>query len=131
MNRALVLTLALVALGGCTTVRTADARDDFEQGVVLFNQGRFEAAIPHFEKATRRDPNFSQAYLYLGRSYVSLSRWRSAIQPLRTAFRLAPRESQDEIMTLLIDAAFAAALNDFRLGDRLPERLPPPPGNTL
>jgi hypothetical protein len=37
-------------------------------------------------------------------------------------------------MNLLIDAAFAAALNDFRLGDRLgplPERLPEPPRNTL
>jgi tetratricopeptide (TPR) repeat protein len=102
--------------------------------VTLFNQGRFEAAIPYFEAATRHDPNFSQAYLYLGRSFISLSRWRSAIQPLRTAFRLAPRESQDEIMNLLIDAAFAAALNDFRLGDRLgplPERLPEPPRNTL
>jgi tetratricopeptide (TPR) repeat protein len=134
VTRLLVLTLALVVLDGCATVRRADARNDFEEGVTLFNQGRFEAAIPYFEAATRHDPNFSQAYLYLGRSFISLSRWRSAIQPLRTAFRLAPRESQDEIMNLLIDAAFAAALNDFRLGDRLgplPERLPEPPRNTL
>jgi tetratricopeptide (TPR) repeat protein len=134
MNRILVLTLALSVLGGCVTARRADARDSFQQGVILFNQGHFEAAVPHFEKATRDDPTFSEAYLYLGRTYISLSRWRAAIQPLRTAFRLAPRESQGEIMNLLIDAAFAAALNDFQLGDRLgplPERLPQPPGRTL
>jgi Flp pilus assembly protein TadD len=63
VTRLLVLTLALVVLDGCATVRRADARNDFEEGVTLFNQGRFEAAIPYFEAATRHDPNFSQAYL--------------------------------------------------------------------
>ncbi|MBI2532422.1 MAG: hypothetical protein HYW03_09445 [Deltaproteobacteria bacterium] len=65
------------------------------------------------------DPEFAQAYFYLGRAYVSESRWRAAIQPLRTAFRLAPEAAKQEIMDLLIDATFAAALNDFNLGDRI------------
>jgi tetratricopeptide (TPR) repeat protein len=134
MTRSLVLALTLAMLSGCAMLRRADRSDDFEQGSNLFNRGRFEAAIPYFESATREDPNFAEAYLYLGRSYISLSRWRDAIQPLRTAFRLAPKESQGEIMNLLIDAAFAAAFNDFQLGDRL--RPPPgqshqPFGNTL
>jgi len=127
MTKALVLTLALVLCGGCATLRGFKAADDFERGVGLFNQGSFEAAIPYFQSATREDPNFAAAYFYLGRSYVSLSRWRSAIQPLRTAFRLAPEDAQREIMALLIDATFAAALNDFHLGDLLgprPGRLP-------
>ena len=127
MTKALVLTLAAVLCSGCATLRGFDAGNSFERGVSLFNQGRFEAAIPYFQSATREDPDFGEAYFYLGRSYVSLSRWRSAIQPLRTAFRLAPKEAQGEIMNLLIDATFAAALNDFHLGDRrgpLPERLP-------
>ena len=127
MTRALVLALGVVAASGCATLRGFYAPSSFEQGMALFNHGRFEEAIPHFESATREDPNFAEAYFYLGRSYIGVSRWRSAIQPLRTAFRLAPREAQGEIMNLLIDAAFAAALNDFRLGDRLsppPERLP-------
>jgi tetratricopeptide (TPR) repeat protein len=88
----------------------------------LFNQGRFDEAIPYLEDATRDDPEFAQAYLYLGRAYISQSRWRAAIQPLRAAFRLAPRESQQEIMNLLLDAMFAAALNDFDLGG---QRRPP------
>jgi tetratricopeptide (TPR) repeat protein len=118
MIRAVVLALAIVAVSGCGTLRGFVAPDSFEEGLVLFNQGRFDEAIPFFERATREDPNFAEAYFYLGRSYISLSRWRSAIQPLRAAFRLSPRESQGEIMNLLIDAAFAAALNDFQLGDR-------------
>jgi tetratricopeptide (TPR) repeat protein len=127
MTRALVLALGVVVASGCATLRGFYAPNSFQQGMALFNHGRFEEAIPHFESATRDDPNFAEAYFYLGRSYIGVSRWRSAIQPLRTAFRLAPREAQGEIMNLLIDAAFAAALNDFRLGDRLgppPERLP-------
>jgi tetratricopeptide (TPR) repeat protein len=134
MTKALVLTLAVIILSGCATLRGFTAGNSFDQGVSLFNQGSFEAAIPYFQSATREDPNFAEAYFYLGRSYVSLSRWRSAIQPLRTAFRLAPREAQGEIMNLLLDATFAAALNDFHLGDRRgpsPERLPEQPKEAL
>lgn len=134
MTKALVLTLAVIVLSGCATLRRFTAGNSFDQGVSLFNQGHFEAAIPYFQSATREDPNFAEAYFYLGRSYVSLSRWRSAIQPLRTAFRLAPQEAQGEIMNLLIDATFAAALNDLHLGDRrgpLPERLPEQSKETL
>ena len=86
--------------------------------MALFNQGNFAAAIPYFEDATLENTNFAQAYLYLGRAYISQSQWRSAIQPLRTAFRLSPRNAQQEISNLLVDAIFAAALNDLRLGDR-------------
>lgn len=115
----LFLALTLSLSGGCATVGHFRAEDNFARGLALFNQGRFTAAIPHLEAATRDDPEFAQAYFYLGRAYVSESRWREAVQPLRTAFRLAPEAAKQEIMDLLIDATFAAALNDFHLGDRL------------
>jgi tetratricopeptide (TPR) repeat protein len=113
------LAFALLLSSACATVGHFRGEDSFERGLSLFNQGRFAAAIPHFEAATRRDPEFAQAYFYLGRAYVSESRWRAAIPPLRTAFRLAPEAAKQEIMDLLIDATFAAALNDFHLGDHL------------
>ena len=109
------LTLTLTLAGSCAVL----GRQDFDQGLALFNQGRFAAAIPYFEQATRDNPNSAQAYLYLGRTHLSQSNWRAAIQPLRTAFRLSPKEAQDEIVNLIIDAGFAAALNDFGLGDRI------------
>ena len=116
--------LVLISASACATVGHFRGEDSFERGLALFNQGRFAASIPHFEAATREDPQFAQSYFYLGRAYVSESRWRAAIQPLRTAFRLAPEAAKQEIMDLLIDATFAAALNDFKLGDRIapPER---------
>ena len=114
------LALALMSASACATIGHFRGEDSFERGLALFNQGRFAASIPHFEAATHEDPELAQAYFYLGRAYVSESRWRSAIQPLRTAFRLAPEAAKQEIIDLLIDATFAAALNDFNLGDRIP-----------
>ena len=121
----LFLALALIlSASSCATLgRFSPAYDSFDQGLALFNQGRFADAIPYFEDATHQNPEFAQAYFYLGRAYVSQSKWRAAIQPLRTAFRLSPREAQQEIMDLILDATFAAALNDFKLGE---ERAPPP-----
>jgi len=114
----LALILAVLFFSSCTTVKAfRPGYDSFEEGLALFNQGDFGAAIPHFRDATRADPNMAEAYFYLGRSYISTSRWRSAIQPLRTAFRLAPNNAKDEIMNVLMDAVFAAALNDLKLGD--------------
>lgn len=121
-NKLAMLSFVLGAafLTSCSTLgRFGPGYDNFETGMTLFNQGRFAAAIPYLEDATHENPNYAQAYLYLGRAYISQSRWRAAIQPLRSAFRLSPRESQQEVMNLIIDATFAAALNDFGLGDTL------------
>lgn len=116
----IALLVSLAMLPSCSTLSSlAPRRDFFEIGLTLFNQGRFNEAIPYLEDATHDNPTDAQAFLYLGRAYISQSKWRQAIVPLRTAFRLAPRESQQEIANLIIDAGFAAALNDFRLGDIL------------
>ena len=110
---AIFLTLTIALASSCALL----GRQNFDQGMALFNQGRYSEAVPYFEAATRDDPNSAQAYYYLGRAHLSQSHWRAAIQPLRTAFRLAPQDAQQEIVNLIIDAGFAAALNDFRLGD--------------
>jgi len=111
----LIITLTVVLTSSCALI----GQGNFDQGLALFNQGRFAAAIPYFEEATHDNPNSAQAYLYLGRAHLSQSNWRAAIQPLRTAFRLSPTDAQQEIMNLIIDAGFAAALNEFRFGDLL------------
>jgi tetratricopeptide (TPR) repeat protein len=119
------LILAMIFASSCAMLGRFDpAYESFDRGLALFNQGHFADAVPHFERATRENPEFGEAYFYLGRAYVSQSKWRAAIPPLRTAFRLSPRDAQQEIVNLIIDATFAAAMNDFNLGgDRArPER---------
>jgi Flp pilus assembly protein TadD len=113
----------------------SDAQYEFEEGVALFNRGQYEQAIPRFQRATELDPNFARAYLYLGRSHVSLRRWSQALSPLRTAYRLAPEETRREAMDFLIDALFAVGLEELRAGnfsssiERLSEVLELQPGS--
>lgn len=124
-----VIVLSLLLLAGCTAVRDAPGQASFDRGLAFFNQGNFEAAIPQFRRASREDPSFAEAYFYLGRSYVSLRRWREAIPPLRSAYQLAPEHARDETFNLLLDAFFAAALGELE-PDRAkmpPERLDDPP----
>ena len=125
-----LLAVCLIFLASCSTLNPFNpGRDNFEAGLTLFNQGRFAESIPYFEDATHQNPDFAEAYLYLGRAHISQSQWRAAIPPLRTAFRLSPRSAQQEISSLLVDALFAAALNGFRLGDN--PTAPLRPRNTL
>src|SRR5881397_678135 len=85
--------IGLVLFSSCATLRHFRADDSFERGLALFNQG-----------------HFAEAYFYLGRSHLSVRHWREAIQPLRTAYRLAPEGAKQEIFNVLMDAFFAAAL---------------------
>ena len=109
MIRAVVIT-SLCSLAACAGlgVRTA-SRAAFETGLRLFNQGKYNDAIPHFVKATELDAEFGQAYLYLGRSYLNLQRWFEALSPLRTAWRLSPGDTQKEMVSILLDALLGAA----------------------
>jgi len=121
------LMLVLIFSSSCATLSFFnEGYADFEQGLALFNQGHFDAAIPYFQRASLENPNFAPAYLYLGRSYVSLRRWREALPPLRTAYRLAPGDTKQEAFNVLMDALFAAALDGFRPdlpGERLKDTL--------
>jgi tetratricopeptide (TPR) repeat protein len=93
------------------------AKHEFDQGLALFNRGRYEEAIPHFEKATEIDPDFAKAHLYLGRSHLHLGKWLNALGPLRTALRLSPTESRKQVIDILLDALFGAASNELKRGN--------------
>jgi tetratricopeptide (TPR) repeat protein len=100
----------------------------FDQGLALFNQGNFEASIPYFRRASEEDPNSAEAYFYLGRAHLSSRHWREAIQPLRTAYRLSPENTRQEVYDLLLDALFAATLGSL---DPQPSMPPPRFKDTL
>ena len=92
------------SLFSCAGVETKPpAQAEFETGLSFFNHGSYATAVPHFEKATELNPEFGRAYLYLGRTYLNLGRWREALYPLRTAMRLSPEESKKEIADIIMD----------------------------
>ncbi len=118
LMRLFMILLALCCLMSCAGLAVRpDSRAAFETGLTLFNQGKYEAAIPHFLQATELDPEFGRAFLYLGRSYLNLQRWFDALAPLRTAWRLAPGETKKEALAILLDALLGAASARLRQGE--------------
>lgn len=114
----------VVALGSLVSCASLDlpgsSQSAFEAGLGLFNQGKYEEAIPHFVKATESDPEVGRAYLYLGRSQLNLRRWSDALASLRTAYLLAPEETKQEVVQILIDALIgvgSASLAQGNLGE--------------
>lgn len=106
-----VIGLFAIMSASCATMFPG-AQSEFEIGLQLFGQGRYADAIPHFQRAVEYDPKFSDAYLYLGRCYVSQGRYIEAIQPLRTAYSMAPEKTRGEIFNILVDALVSAALSE-------------------
>jgi tetratricopeptide (TPR) repeat protein len=120
MRKALFLSLMLGLLAGCATLQgSSPAQSAFDTGLALFNRGAYDEASGYFIKATELEPDFAPAYLYLGRSYLNLSRWFEAVPALRTALRLAPQDTRQEAVSLLIDALFGAASAASKHGDWL------------
>jgi len=117
VKKKILLVIVFFLMTSCAGFITRGAQDEFEKGLALFNRGLYREAITHFEKAIEIDPEFVQPYLYLGRSYLNLKQWGQAVQPLRTAFRLSPEESKKEIINLLIDALFGAAVQEIKQGN--------------
>ncbi|MBI2876737.1 MAG: tetratricopeptide repeat protein [Candidatus Tectomicrobia bacterium] len=117
-KKAFPLILFSFVLSSCALLGAfRSSQDEFNRGMALFNNSQYEEAIPYFERAAKDDPSFAQAYLYLGRSYLSLGRWKSAVPPLRTALRLSPAKFRAEVTSFLIDALFGLAISDFNKKD--------------
>lgn len=107
----LLICLAL-SLTGCAHYA---AQADFDKGIAYFNQGNYAAAIPYFQSATITDPEYADAYIYLGRSHLNLRQWAQSVAPLRTAFRLAPDMTKGMIQDLIMDAVISAAAEGITL----------------
>jgi len=114
----IILAVCLFFLGGCASVGLfSGAKNEFDRGMALFNGGKYQEAIPHFQRAAELDPDFANAYLYLGRSYLNLGKWFEAISPLRTALRLSPETTKGDVIAILVDALLGAASSELSKGN--------------
>ena len=95
----------------------SNAQNEFDQGLALFNRGRYQEAVVRFQKATELDPNFGRAFLYLGRAYVQLKSWSLALTALRQAYRLVPDDTKGEVLAILVDVLLNVGLSAFQAGD--------------
>ncbi len=114
-----VISILVITLSGsCAGLLTeGSALAQFEKGLSLFNRGEYDKAASHFIRATELDPDYTKAYIYLGRSYIGLKQWYSALHPLRTAYRISPDQAKTEVSNLLIDTLFTLVIGEIRKGN--------------
>ncbi|GBE38276.1 MAG TPA: tetratricopeptide repeat protein [Nitrospirae bacterium] len=118
IQKLLFLTVAIFFIFSCAGLSTqSDTADPFEQGLALFKQGKYEKALPFFERSVESRTDFAKGYLYLGRSFLNLSKWHKAIPPIRTAISLSTGKMKQEAANVLLDALMGAALLEFEKGD--------------
>ncbi|RLI48029.1 MAG: hypothetical protein DRP09_21830, partial [Candidatus Thorarchaeota archaeon] len=116
-NSILIICAALFLISCAGTQKRSSADNEFEKGLALYNDAKYEQAVTHFVKATELRPKYLDAYVYLGRSYLKLDRWIDAISPLQKAYNLAPKKTSQVIAGDLFDAFFGASLYAFAESD--------------
>jgi tetratricopeptide (TPR) repeat protein len=66
----------------------------YNQGVVLFNAGKYAEAKAQFENATKADANNSNAWYQLGMTNLNLGQIPDAVNALQTFLKLAPNDAK-------------------------------------
>ncbi len=114
----LILAVAAIFLVSCAGVGTSpEARADFNAGLNLFNQGKFDSALPFFQRAAEREPDYYEAQLYLGRTYLTMKNYGKALPALRQAYRLSPDDFKSQAFDILLDALMGAAFDELGKGN--------------
>lgn len=113
-----MLIVAAIFLVSCAGVGTSpQARADFNAGLNLFNQGKFESALPFFQRAVEMEPDYYEAQLYLGRTYLNMKNYGKALPALRQAYRLSPDDFKSQAFDILLDALMGAAFDELGKGN--------------
>jgi tetratricopeptide (TPR) repeat protein len=81
----------------------------FEQGIELFNAGKFPEAIAQFEKSVEVKPDFLEASQNLASSYFRAGQYEKAIGAAQKALEIEPKSAQ---MIKLISVAHSKLGNE-------------------
>ena len=71
-------------------VKNLEAKKKFEEGILLYQQGKQEEAIAAFEQVVSLVPDFAEGYYNLGMAYLSQGDRDSAIARMQKAVELKP-----------------------------------------
>jgi tetratricopeptide (TPR) repeat protein len=73
-----------------------DAVSTYNQGIILWNQGKIAEAKAQFEAAWKADPNMADAHYWYGMALVNEGNLAGAKEPLNTYLKLAPTGANAE-----------------------------------
>jgi tetratricopeptide (TPR) repeat protein len=77
----------------------AAARDEYARALAALEGKKVQQAIPHLERALSIHPDFFDANLMLGTSFMDLRRWKEAENPLKRALKIK-QDSPTAIISL-------------------------------
>ena len=86
--RVLLLGAVMVALGGCATDIITNGKESRDEGIKLYNDGRYADAAGAFRETIRHNPADLQSHYYLAMSLDRLGAYEQAIQQYRTTLKL-------------------------------------------
>jgi tetratricopeptide (TPR) repeat protein len=70
------------------------AEASYNQGVILFNSGKYAEARTQFEAATKADPNMAMAHYQLGMTSLNLGQIPEAVSALEAYLKIEPNGSK-------------------------------------
>jgi len=73
----------------------------YDQGVALYQQRQYAAAVPYLQRATQDNPNDSKAYYYLGATYMMMGDNKNAALNLALSNQKSPNPSVEAYVTQL------------------------------
>jgi len=77
----IILLATLLIFSGCGT----KGSESYETGVKLFQEKKYNECIPEFEKTIAENPEFGEAYMFMGRAYNSLQKYDLSIDAYQKA----------------------------------------------
>jgi tetratricopeptide (TPR) repeat protein len=103
------------------TTPSLEALQNYTAGYSEMGQGQFLAAVPLFERALARDPNFAMAYYFLGAAFQNAGDVERSREYMQKAFGLIDRVSEFErgLITATYysyDGQSDKAIDAYRLG---------------
>jgi protein involved in polysaccharide export with SLBB domain len=72
----------------------AEAKRLYKEGVKYGESGLFAQAVGVLKRSTKLDPGNADAHFALGHAYYDLKQWRNAIESLKVAVALNPRDDE-------------------------------------
>ncbi|MDQ3193972.1 MAG: hypothetical protein M3P82_03120 [Bacteroidota bacterium] len=82
------LLVALIISSGCET----NGKKSYDTGVQFFQEKKYKESIPEFQKAIDINPDFGEAFMYMGRAYNLLQQYDLSIDAYQKALGIFKQE---------------------------------------
>jgi tetratricopeptide (TPR) repeat protein len=89
------------------------AQDFLSNGDLAFQHKHFDEAIDWYTRATMVEPNYVSAWVGLGKTYVELTEWETALESFQIAWEKEPEYSAIPLTQTLI------RLEDFQAAEKI------------